>query len=302
MQDVLQRIIDESRPLVKDGQVASYIPELLKADKNNLGIYVVTKDGEFGAGDYNQVFTMQSVSKVITLLCCMIDNDNDAISKKVSFEPTNDGFNSIVTLETKNKNRPLNPLINSGAILCSSLVKGQSKSEKFERILEFAKIITGNAELKVNADVYLSEKDTGSRNRALAYFMHSTGIMEGDVEDNLDVYFRTCSIEVTCKELANIAFCLANDGTINGVELFPRSLAKSVKAIMSMCGMYNESGEMAVNVGLPSKSGVGGGILTVVPNKMGIGVFGPSLNENGSSIGGIEVLKKLSHELDLSIY
>ena len=303
--NILNDILNQCHSYTRLGKSAGYIPELSNVDPKYLGIYVVTIEGEtYFSGDCLQQFTMQSVSKVITFLCSLLDNDINKLLRKVSFEPTSSGFNSIINLETKNENKPLNPMINSGAIATITLVKGETAEDKFQRILNFVRELASNPEIDVEQSVYLSEKTTGARNRALAYYMQSTGIISDyDVEEILDVYFRVCSLNVTCKDLAQIALVLANNGcNLEGKRFFSEDIARTVKSVMMLCGMYDESGEYAANVGIPSKSGVGGGIMAVVPNKMGIGVFGPSLNQKGTSIAGYKVLEMLSKQLSLSIF
>ncbi len=247
---------------------------------------------------------MQSISKVVTLMCTLQDNDFENILSKISFEPTADSFNSITNLEMKNLHKPLNPMINSGAIVAVSMIKGKTCDEKLNRVLSFLKKITNSPNIKINNNVYRSELATGSRNRSLAYYMKSTGIIKGEVEDILKVYFKLCSIEVTCKDIGRIGAVLANDGIApwSNERIASKEVCKTVKAVMATCGMYDASGDIAVTIGIPSKSGVGGGILASVPNKMGIGVFGPSLDAKGNSIAGIQLLKDLSFNLGLSIF
>lgn len=305
MKRLLETIIENNRHFTDEGKVASYIPELVKANPGALGICVSALDGEeYIAGDYNTKFTIQSISKVITLMLAILDNGRERVFSKIGMEPTGDAFNSIVDLETKDPHRPPNPMINAGAIATVSLVDGNNADEIFERILKFTRKITGNPDININEEVYMSEKKTGHRNRALAYFMKSTGVIEQEVEDVLDVYFRQCSIEVTCRDIARIGALLANDGVLpkSGERIIPRTVARIVKTIMVTCGMYDASGQFAVRIGIPAKSGVGGGILCSVPGRMGIGVVGPALDLKGNSIGGIKVLEELSRELDLSIF
>jgi len=305
MNKLLEGIIENNKHFTIDGKVASYIPELIKANPNALGISVITLDGEeYFAGDYNIKFSIQSISKIISLMLALIDNGRDRVFSKVGVEPTADAFNSIINLETKKIQKPLNPMINAGAIATVSLISGRTGEETFDRILNFTRKITGNPTIDFNPEVYESEKVTGHRNRALAYFMKSMGVIEPDVEDVLDVYFKQCSIEATCKDIANIGAVLANDGILpwSGEKVVPRNVARIVKTIMVTCGLYDASGEFAVEVGVPAKSGVGGGILAAVPGRMGIGVYGPALNLKGNSVGGIKVLAELSRELDLSIF
>ncbi|GAA0729719.1 glutaminase A [Clostridium malenominatum] len=305
MNEILDEIIYENRKYLCEGQVASYIPELKNGNKDALGIYITTLEGkEYFGGDYYTKFTIQSISKIITLALAIMDNGIEYVFSKVGMEPTTEAFNSIVDLEMKNLNKPLNPMINAGAIAISSMIKGDTSEEAFSRVLDFVRKLSGNEELDLNYNVYVSEKKTGNRNRSLAYFMKSTGVIENDVEAVLDVYFKQCSIEVTCKDLSKIAAVFANNGVIpwTGERIIEKEVAQIVKTIMVTCGMYDGSGEFAVKIGLPAKSGVGGGILGVSPNKMGIGIVGPSLDKRGNSIGGVEVLKDLSQKLDLSIF
>lgn len=305
MNKLLESVIENNRHFTNDGKVADYIPELVNANKDALGISIITLDGEdYFAGDYDTKFTIQSISKIITLMLALIDNGRQRVFSKVGVEPTADAFNSIINLETKKIQKPLNPMINAGAIATVSLVAGKTGKETFDRILNFTRKITGNPSIDINAEVYKSEKLTGDRNRALAYFMKSMGVIEPDVEEVLDVYFKQCSIEATCKDIAKIGAMLANDGVLpwSGERIVPRNVARIVKTIMATCGLYDASGEFAVEVGVPAKSGVGGGILAAVPGRMGIGVFGPALDFKGNSVGGIKVLAELSRELDLSIF
>lgn len=305
MSRLLETIIENNKKYTKDGEVASYIPELAKANGDALGIYICNIDGEEEfAGDFETKFTIQSISKIISLMVAILDNGCDYVFSKVGVNATSDAFNSIVNLETKDPNKPLNPMINAGAIDTVGLIEGKNSEEVFNKIIKFTRMITNNDDITINEEVYKSEKITGNRNRALAYFMKSTGVITKDVEEVLDVYFRQCSMEVTCRDIARIGAMLANDGVMpwNGKRAIPRHVAKIIKTIMVTCGMYDGSGDFAVNVGVPAKSGVGGGILASVPGRMGIGVIGPSLDVKGNSIAGIKVLEDLSKELDLSIF
>lgn len=305
MKRLLESIVENNRKYAKEGKLASYIPELMKADPDALGMCVYTLDGEeYLIGDHETKFSIQSISKVITLMLAILDNGQENVFKKVGMEPTADSFNSIVNLEVNNPTKPLNPMINAGAIATVSLISGDTADDTFDRILRFTRKICGNENLQMNEAIYQSEKRTGDRNRALAYFMKSTGIIEGNVEEVLDVYFRQCSIEVTCKDIARIGVVLANDGVLpwNGERVIPRHITRIAKTIMVTCGMYDASGDVAVEIGIPLKSGVGGGIMGSVPGKMGIGVVGPSLDAKGNSIAGVKIIEDLSRELDLSIF
>lgn len=305
MKNLLKELINKNRCWTKSGNVATYIPGLANAKPDSLGVCIYDIEGnEYFAGDYDMKFTIQSISKTVSFICALMDNEFEKLCKKISVAPTSDGFNSIVNLETKNSHKPLNPMINSGAIATVSMVEGATPKDKFNRIYDFMKKITNNDSIKIDYDVYNSEKSTGDRNRALAYYMKSTGIIEDDMEEILDAYFKLCSMEVTCKDIAYMGVVLANDGILpnSNERIVPKKITKIVKAVMTTCGMYDASGEFAVSVGLPAKSGVGGGIVAVAPKKMGIGVVGPALDKRGNSIGGIKVLEDLSHQLDLSIF
>lgn len=195
-------------------------------------------------------------------------------------------------------------MVNMGAIVMCSLIKGDTYEERFQRLLTLTGKLAGEEEIGVDEAVYLSEKAHGSRNRALAYLLKSYGLLEGDVEEVLDCYFRACSIRVSCKALAHIGAVLANRGRIplTNERIFPSALARYVNAILMTCGMYDGSGEFAVRVGVPAKSGVAGGIMAVAPTRMGIGIYSPALDEKGNSLAGIRLLEKLSQELYLSIF
>ncbi|MDB2085035.1 glutaminase A [Clostridium paraputrificum] len=302
---LLETLVEKNKKYGNDGQLASYIPALLEANPNDLGVAIVDVEGrKYYAGQCEKNFTIQSISKVVSLILALGDNGRTNVFKRVDVEPTGDGFNSIVNLETKDKKRPYNPMINSGAIATTSLIYGEDGEDKLERIIKFMRKATNNPNISINEEVYVSERRTGDRNRALAYFMKSNGMLQGDVEEILELYFRQCSIEANAIDLAMFGSVLANDGVTpwNGERLMSRETCRIVKTIMVTCGMYDASGEFAVHIGIPAKSGVGGGILATVPRRMGIGVYGPALDKKGNSLAGIHVLKDLSEELDLSIF
>ena len=302
---LLETLVEKNKKYGNDGQLASYIPALLEANPNDLGDAIVDVEGrKYYAGQCEKNFTIQSISKVVSLILALGDNGRTNVFKRVDVEPTGDGFNSIVNLETKDKKRPYNPMINAGAIATTSLIYGEDGEDKLERIIKFMRKATNNPNISINEEVYVSERRTGDRNRALAYFMKSNGMLQGDVEEILELYFRQCSIEANAIDLAMFGSVLANDGVTpwNGERLMSRETCRIVKTIMVTCGMYDASGEFAVHIGIPAKSGVGGGILATVPRRMGIGVYGPALDKKGNSLAGIHVLKDLSEELDLSIF
>ena len=304
MEKVLTVIVEKNRYLLKEGKVADYIPALAKVNPNHIGVCLVDLDGTITtAGDTSIKFTIQSISKVITLMRAVMDKGQDYVFGRVGYEGTDEPFNTLYKLDLPHITKPANPMINAGAILTTSLVHG-SGDEKFQRILELTRIMTNNPNIIYNEEVYQSEKATGDKNRAIANLMRARGILDGDVEEILDAYFKQCSIEVDAEDLGNIAAFLANGcrGLDDYGKSSPNSLSSILLGIMVTSGMYNYSGQYAVEVGIPSKSGVGGGILAVVPNKLGIGVFSPPLDENGNSIAGLGILKSISEEFDLRIF
>lgn len=305
MQKVLESIVAKNKIWTNKGKVASYIPELAKGNPKALGVCIRDiNNKKYCAGDFDLNFTIQSISKVITLICALKDSSLEELTKKVSIEPAGEGFNSIVPLAIDTTHKPSNPMINAGAIATITFIKGENYQDKFKRILNLIKKITNNKSITVNQKVYSSEAATGDRNKALTYYMKSTGIIEGNIEELLDLYFKLCSIEINCDDLAKIGLVLANNGILpwSGERIISKKISQTVKAIMMTCGMYNESGHLATSVGIPTKSGVSGGILATVPGEMGIGIIGPSLNNKGNSIAGFEVLKDISNKFNLSIF
>ena len=305
MEKLLKDIIELNKKYTNYGQVASYIPELKNANAEDLGICIIDKDNNmYSAGDYKKKFTIQSVSKTIVLAMALMDNDWAYVFSKVGMEPSGDPFNSIMKLETDDTTKPCNPMINAGAIVTTSLIKGSSLKDKEERMLNFFRKIAKNDNIKINQAVYESEKLTGDRNRAMAYLLKNDGVIDGDVEEILDLYFKQCSIEVDAEDLARIGLIFANYGLDieTGEQIISKNVSRMVKTFMVTCGMYDASGEFAIKVGIPAKSGVGGGIMASVPGKMGIGLYGPALDKKGNSIAGIKILEDLSKELELSIF
>jgi len=305
LEQIFTEALEYGRQSIPQGQVATYIPELAKADPSWLSVCAVTTDLQsYAYGDCTQKFTLQSIAKVISLILALETVGEDVVFQKVGMEPTGDPFNSIVKLEKVSTHTPYNPMINAGAISVASNIPGANLEERFDAFLRFTRKICGNEEISLSFETYLSEKRTGDRNRALAYMMKSGGVLEGSVEEHLDLYFMICSVLATCRDIAFLGAVLANNGVhpVTGEPLIgPRHL-KIVRSLMVTCGMYDASGYFATMVGLPSKSGVGGGIVSVVPNVMGIGVFGPALDERGNSIGGVKILEYLSDRLNLSIF
>lgn len=301
----LQMWVEQCKQQCNGGKVASYIPELAKGNKQALGIVMMDAYGEqCSAGDIQTVFTLQSISKVFSLLLALMDNGEEIVFHKVGMEPTGDSFNSMLKLELVQPGIPFNPLINAGAIAVSSLIQGSSQEHKLERVLQFFRKCAQNDSLQFNEQVYQSELQSADLNRSMAYFLKDNGVLEHSVDDVLDIYFRHCSIDVTVKDLARMGLLLAYNGTdpITGEQLIPKRYVQIAKSFMVTCGMYNASGQFAIQVGLPAKSGVSGGILTLIPGAIGIGVAGPALNSKGNSIAGVELLEKLSNAYDLSMF
>ena len=305
MEVLLEQLLDECRPYTQQGEVATYIPELAKGNLNDFGIYVLRSDGHhFQAGDWKKTFTIQSVVKPILLLLALIDNGEAYVRSRVGVEATGKPFDAINVTEQSLLNEHINPMVNMGAIAMCGLIHGGTYEEKFHRLLELTRRLALNPEIQLNEAVYRSEKRTGNKNRALAFLLKTYGLLEDDVEEVLDFYFKACSISVTCKDLATIGYVLASHGKVppSDERLFPSRYATYVNAILMTCGMYDGSGDFAVNVGVPAKSGVGGGIMAVVPTQMGIGIFSPGLDKKGNSLAGIQLLERLSNRMYLSIF
>ncbi len=305
MEELLERLLEECRPATGQGRVADYIPELAKGNPEALGVYVIGSEGKHSwAGDCRQKFTIQSVVKPILLLQALLDNGPDLVQKRVGVEATGKPFDAINAGERALDSGHINPMVNMGAIVMCTLIRGGSYEERFQRLLGLTRQLAGDNEIGVDEAVYQSEKSHGSKNRALAYLLKSNGLLEDSVEEVLDCYFRACSIQVDCRALAHIGAVLSNRGRlpVSNERVFPAPLARYVNAILMTCGMYDGSGEFAIRVGVPAKSGVAGGIMAVVPTRMGIGIYAPALDQKGNSLGGIQLLERLSKALYLSIF
>lgn len=305
MNELLQRIINDCYQYTKNGKVATYIPELAKADVKEFGICTISNDNKiYSAGDYDKYFTMQSIVKPMILLMALKDKGEEKVRSLVGVESTGKPFDAFNYSDQALRCEHINPMINIGAITLCSLIDGETYEEKFSRLLNLTRKMADNPNLEVDEAVYMSEKATGNKNRALAYMLKSYGMIDADVESVLDCYFRACSVKVTSVDLAKIALVLSNKGTDNktGKQIIDKKYAKYINAVLMTCGMYDGSGEFAVNVGVPAKSGVGGGIMAVVPGRMGIGIYSPALDSKGNSYAGIKALELLSNELELSIF
>lgn len=301
IQKVLEQALQEGRKEIVHGETASYIPELGNVDKNHLGVCVYTRDGNFyTTGDTDIRFTIQSISKVISLAAALKVCGFDKVFEKVGMEPSGDAFNSLVKLDLSS-NYPYNPMINSGAIAVVSYLMPRLS---FEEMLQFSRKLCLDPDIVLDEKVYLSEMTHSARNRAIAYLLESKEIIDSDVEKSLELYVKMCSLSVTAKSLAGLGMVLAGGGIhpVTGERLLDADVVRVVKTIMLTCGMYDGSGEFAVRVGVPSKSGVGGGILSVVEKRMGIGIYGPSLDQKGNSIAGGYMLRYLSEKLKIHMF
>lgn len=298
---VLNEVVENNRKYTQEGEVASYIPELSKANFKDIAIAVVDEDGKIlEAGDTEQKFTIQSIAKLVALMIAVEDHGEEEIFDKMGYFGTNKPFNHYANLETDGK--PLNPLMNAGAILTTSLIKGED-DEPYQKILNRIRYITKNDEIDINSDVYHSEKETGDRNRGIFYILKNNELIDGS-EEKLNNYFRQSSIEVTATDLAKIGYFFANHGTrFDGDDRYKNAdLTELIQSQMTIAGMYDFSGNYARTVGLPSKSGVGGGIVISVPGKMGIGTYSPALDEHGNSVAGYHMILELSEQFKLSLF
>jgi len=302
IENFLVDLYDKYKPL-KDGRLANYIPELAKANPDWFGICIVTADGQiYSVGDYEQLFTIQSISKAFVYGLALEEHGRDYVLKRVGVEPTGDAFNSIIQLEESSK-RPFNPMVNAGAIATTSLIKGANPSERLNRLLDMFGRYVGH-DLFIDMPVFLSERTTGHRNRAMAHLMLNFGMIDEKIDEALDLYFQQCSVMVNCRDLAIMAATLANCGInpITQQRAVEARYLRDILTVMYTCGMYNVAGEWAYKVGLPAKSGVSGGIVVVVPQKMGIAVFSPPLDSHGSSVRGMKVCEDLSERFGLHLF
>ena len=286
------------------GKVATYIPELASIDPARFGIAVISVDGEvFMAGDAEMPFSIQSVSKVFTLTLAL-GKHGDSLWNRVGREPSGNAFNSIVQLEYE-KGKPRNPFINAGAIAVTDLIlSGHKPREAIGEIVNFVRFLAGDDSITIDRAVARSETDTGFRNFALAQFMRSFGRLTHPAEHTLGVYFHQCALSMSCRQLARAGLYLAANGRnpLTGNSVVSRERARRINALMMMCGHYDGSGEFAYRVGLPGKSGVGGGILAVAPGKASIAVWSPGLNDYGNSQLGTEALEMLAKRTGWSVF
>src|SRR5262245_6334531 len=301
IQDYLQEVYERHRNLT-EGQVATYIPELAKANPNWFGICLVTTGGNvYEVGDSRQRFTIQSISKPFVYGLALEDNTREDVLKRIGVEPTGDAFNAI-SLEA-GTGRPRNPMINAGAIAAAGLIAGKTHATRLRRMLEMFSLYAGE-QLSIDDAVYRSESETGHRNRAIGHMLRNFDILTELPEPVVDLYFKQCSVSVTCRDLAVMAATLANRGTnpLTGRTAIRGEYVENVLRVMGSCGMYNYAGEWLYRVGMPAKSGVAGGVIAVLPGQLGIGVFSPPVDNQGNSVRGLRVCDDLSRFFDLHLF
>lgn len=301
-QKIIEEIYHETHQLAKKGTLPDYIPALAKANPQDYGISVKTLDGRsFCVGDFKKRFSIQSISKVF-LLTIVFAHLKDKLWQKVGFEPSGSSFNSLVRLEYEN-GIPRNPFINAGALVTTDCLLSMADNP-VEEFINFVKKLSDSNDIYYNNDVVMSELATSFRNQALAYFIKSYGNIENDVEKILTAYCYQCGLMMNCEELAASFLYLASAGynKVSNEKILTAGQAKRINALMQTCGFYDESGQFAFCVGLPGKSGVGGGIVAVVPGLMSICVYSPPLNDKGNSVVGLKALEMFTTRTGISIF
>lgn len=298
---ILNDTYQEIKALPVIGAIATTIPELASVNPDKFGIYLTTIDNqEYGIGDFNEKFSIQSVSKALSLSLAFSFLD-EKVWERVGVEPSGNPFNSLVQLEYE-KGIPRNPFINAGALVIADILVSELKNPK-QDFLEFIRTLSGIETINYSEKVAQSEKETGFRNAALCNFLKSFGNIKNEVDVVLDFYFHQCSLEMTCKELAHSFFFFANEGrTKSGKQILSKSQVKRINALMQTCGFYDESGEFTYRVGLPGKSGIGGGIAALYPNHFSVATWSPRLNEKGNSEFGMAALELFTTKTGMSIF
>jgi len=298
---ILDTITTEASKSTVRGEVANYIPELSKIDNKKFGIALLDKHGNlFESGDTQEPFSIQSISKVLTLSLAF-KLMGDVIWKRVDVEPSGDPFNHLSLLEQEN-GIPRNPLINAGAIVISDILVSHLDNPK-QDFLEYVKEVAGESTIDYDEKVAVSEKNTGFKNYAAAYLIKSYGNLENDVEQVLDFYFHQCALRMSCQQLVKVFYIFSNRGRcLQQHPYLTFEQVKRINAIMLTCGFYDEAGEFAFEVGLPGKSGVGGGIVALLPERFCVATWSPGLNPKGNSKLGMEALEKLTTTTGMSIF
>lgn len=301
-QKILDEIVEEVSPLLAEGKVADYIPELAKVPKDKFGMYLLTMDQEgFGVGAYDDKFSIQSISKVF-MLAMAVGECKEAVYDRVGVEPSGDPFNSLVQLEYE-CGIPRNPFINAGALVVTDILLSNFKDARQE-LLEYVRKLVGEDDVSYDKSVAASEKECGYKNAAMVNLMKSFNNIRNDVEEVLDLYFDICSMEMSTHQLSKAFRVFANHGkgVIDAHRYLTESQYKRITAIMMTCGFYDEAGEFAFQVGLPGKSGVGGGIAAILPNKYSLAVWSPGLNEKGNSLAGMRAMELFTTKTKTSIF
>ncbi len=301
LQSAIETLYDKHKTLV-EGELATYIPELGKADPEHFGICLVTSDGQvFEAGQSDTPFTIQSISKPFTFGMALQEVGHDKVFRYVGVEPSGDAFNSIELQSGTNK--PHNPMINAGAITVTALLHARDGDAALDQILGTFSAAAGR-ELSIDEDVYLSERRTGHRNRAIAYLLLNFGLLHDEAEEALDLYFKQCSILVTCRDLAVMAGTLSNMGRnpLTGKQVFEPVYVKDILSVMFTCGMYDYSGQWAYEVGVPAKSGVSGGVMAVVNRQLGFATYSPRIDRYGNSRRGIQACADMASQFGLHAF
>lgn len=300
--EIIKEIYQKIENIDDKGHLASYIPELANVASENFGVHITTINNDsFGIGNCYDKFSIQSISKALSVsMAYRILGEK--IWERIGVEPSGSAFNSLVQLEADN-GIPRNPFINAGAIVISDILLSNLENPK-ENFLSFVRSISNNPEINYSNKIAASEKTVGFRNAALCNFIKSFGNIQNDPSDVLDFYYDLCSLEMNCKELSELFLFLANNGSriIDTTEVISKSQSKRINALMQTCGFYDESGEFAFKVGLPGKSGVGGGIVAIHPNQYAIAVWSPKLNKKGNSYKGMKFLEEFTTESQLSIF
>lgn len=298
--DYLVQVLSECAP-ISAGQVADYIPELAQVDPNRFALAVCTVDGKlYQVGDVGTTFTMQSISKPFTYALALQDRGLEAVLEKVDVEPSGEAYNEI-SLE-RDTGRPLNPMINAGALATYALLAGADDEHRQQRMLDFFSTVAGR-DLDLDQEVMDSELRTAFRNRGIAYLLRNADMISGDPAAVVDGYTAQCSVSVTTGDLAMMAATLANGGfhPTTGAEVVDAAAVRQTLSVMLTCGMYDSAGDWVTSVGIPAKSAVSGGIIGVLPGQLGIAVYSPPLDQHGNSTRGVRVFEQLSDDMGLHI-
>ncbi|RBW66682.1 glutaminase [Vibrionales bacterium C3R12] len=302
-EQLLTDILEEVRPLIGKGKIADYIPALAKVSNQKLAMAVYTNDGEvIKSGDADEAFSIQSISKALSLTLAMVLYKPEEIWDRVGKEPSGQAFNSMIQLEME-QGIPRNPFINAGAIVVADLLSSRLSAPR-QRLLEFARQLSGDTHIVYDKVVAASEMMHSDRNAAIAYLMRAFGNFDNDVIPVLNNYFHACALKMSCVDLAKTFSYLANKGVSvqTGKQIVTPTQTKQLNALLATCGLYDGAGEFAYRVGMPGKSGVGGGIIAIVPGEMTIAVWSPELDPSGNSLAGTQALELFSEKIGRSIF